>query len=233
MSQKNILYTLALLVACSVPAITYGLGCAKCIFIPGSGPWLSVSASKAPELVASPSGNVIDPWSGINPEMVVDYGRLEKVGDFAHHYSKRQAFNTNETRILSSQGHVYTADGTYLNSNDTLTSEVVWSNKHPDIVFAVQKDLGDANRLVKWNVRTNEIIVLLKFEGMINLTIGGAEGTVSNDDRYIVLHGIEWGVRKIISVDLATNSVIGKINAKNNFNWAGVSQLGKWILVDR
>jgi len=200
--------------------------------VPGSAPWLPATNSKTPQPVVDLPMIPRSATIGTSQAMAVDGGTFTKLGNFVHHYSRRQAWNSNESLILSLSGHVYTEEGELFVAHDTISAEAVWSNTDPHTIFAVQNIDGVENRFVKWNVKTNHIDLLFAFDNLTDLSIGEGEGTVSNDDKHIVLFGREDGEAVILSIDLAERQVLGKITAKDDFNWAGVSQLGAWVVVE-
>ena len=200
--------------------------------VSGSKPWLPVTELKTVLAFENISAFMEDAPIGEKRDMLKNVGVLEKLNDFVHHYSKRQAWNRDESLLMSRYAHVFSDLGEFITSNPQVSTEAVWSNLEGNKIFAVQELQGVRNSLIAWDVESNEIDVLMEFENFTDLSIGQWEGTLSNDDRYIVLHGLDNGVSTILSIDLEEKTVLGRMKAKEDFNWAGVSQLGRWILVE-
>lgn len=219
-----------LVLVLSVPAIiAFGYTAYLTFFaIPGSTPWLPVTTDK--EVQSTEIDTELE--IGVTAPLRNDALSLRRVGDFTHHYSKRHVWNVDESLILTSSAEVLNIDGSLKIANPSITAEAVWSNVHANIVYAVQTIDERTRNLVSWNVDEDKIDLIHQFDDMDDLTIGQWEGTVSNDDKAIVLFGIDNGVATLVSYSLEEKAILGTMEAAANFNWAGVSQLGKWILVE-
>jgi len=161
-----------------------------------------------------------------------------------HSYSKRQAVNADETKLVltSSNTVIYDiVDGDAVNpKNINLSSEVMWSELEPDILFGTQYSGNFASKLVAHNVTTDETVTLFDVQQLglspsHSLTVGDYEGHIQQD-RYVVLRmsGESTGTDKLISLDLSTTpaTVLGELDTPSEqpFNWAGFSPDGKTIV---
>lgn len=203
----------------------------KYVYIPGSLPWMPVSKDKGfDSTITEIVSDVIEEGESItldNPNI-----SLKRLGEFSHHYSKRQAWNTSETHFLTKESHILSVDTSFTLTVGSLTSETVWSNTDPDILFGIQEHDGASNRFVSFNIKTRKITEIEKFEIYEKMTIGQWEGTITNDDQFIVLVGEKDDQKTLISYNVAEKEIVGQIQASENFNWAGFSQLGNWIVVE-
>jgi len=147
-----------------------------------------------------------------------------------HQYSKRQAWNADETRVLVGTKILDAKTFQTIGSLRT-TKEVVWSTTDPNIMYGMYNN--DNKVLIQYNISTGEVTNIQTFTGYTKCTIGDFEGSQSDDNKYIVLACYNSNNQKdLFSVDIKAKAVLGQIRAQSNFNWASVSRSGKYILVE-
>jgi len=154
-------------------------------------------------------------------------------GKAVHHYSKRQAWNADETLLDIGDRTVDVNSMSIVNGLIPLSTGRNWSNLDPNVMLGIQYN-PEPNEFVAANVVTNEITVLRRFDGYNACTLGDYEGNVSNDDGRVMLSCTEKssGQRTHISYDIANDTILGTLAAEYNFNWGGFSQLGEYILIE-
>lgn len=150
-----------------------------------------------------------------------------------HHYSKRQAWNADET-LLDLNQQIVTHDTLedvlgYI----PLSSERNWSNLFPDELYGIRFN-PEGNELAKFNITTEEYDSIYRFEQFDNCTLGQYEGNLTYDDKYIVVAcaAKENGEKTLFSVNIEKKTLIGTLKAEDNFNWASFSYKGRYIVVE-
>ncbi len=150
-----------------------------------------------------------------------------------HHYSKRQAWNQDETLI--DLGSRIVDAKTYQEAlpYEPLSSARNWSSLNPDMLIGIRYR-AKGNELVTFNVRTKEYDSIHTFDEYDKCTFGQGEGNVTGDDRRVVVTCVsdESGKTHIIAFDIAERRELGTLVAKKNLNWASFSPSGDYILVE-
>jgi len=162
-----------------------------------------------------------------------------------HGYSKRQAVNADETKLVlthSSTKVFDIVDGKAVNpTNINISSEVMWSEFDPNILFGTQYSGNYASKFVSYNISTNETISHFDVQQLgvtapHNLTVGDYEGHVQQD-RFVVLRmtNDSVGTDKLIALDFSTTpaTILGELDTPSSpkFNWASFSPDGKTIVI--
>lgn len=142
-----------------------------------------------------------------------------------HAYSRRSAWNIDETRYGMNHADIYDASSGAFIAQAPVNSEWMWSNVNPDIIYGCR-----GNQFVRYNVATGGEEVLATFSAYAAISIGNSEGSLDNQDRFVVLLGDQT---KLITFDVQARSVVaGPIatpDPKGTLNWAGISQLGEYV----
>lgn len=150
-----------------------------------------------------------------------------------HHYSKRQAWNLDETlidlggRILSAQSYQPVLN------YEPLSSARNWSNVYPDKLIGIRYH-PKANSIASFNVSTEQYEELARFEGYDKCSFGQAEGNLTNDDSKVLVSctNVETDQIELIAYDLENRVILGTLIAEENFNWASFSQSGNYIVAE-
>jgi len=211
--------------------------------MPWQGFWVQLPALPAdtsvslhlPKPTAPPPAGIqaVCPASVVAGTKQISNNQSMGTSNLYHGYSRRQAVNADETKLVltSSKTVVYDiVDGDAVNPKSVnISSEVMWSEAEPNILFGTQYSGNFASKLVALNVATDETVTLfdvqqLGLNASHNITIGDYEGHIQQD-RYVVLRitGEATGTDKLISLDLSTPS-------EQPFNWAGFSPDGNTIV---
>ena len=149
-----------------------------------------------------------------------------------HQYSRRQAWNADETLLDLRGGIVNAADHSVVLYNPPLSSERNWSNSNPDLIYAIRHS-PKPNELVAFSVKSGQYDVLFHFDQHEKCTIGEHEGNLSNDDRYVLIVCADSGnKRSLISFDIAERRVMGQTEARKDLNWASFTQSGRYVVVE-
>ena len=150
-----------------------------------------------------------------------------------HHYSKRQAWNQDETLIDLGSRIVDAKTYREVLPYEPLSSARNWSSLNPDMLIGIRyREKG--NELVTFNVRTEEYDSIHTFDKYDKCSFGQGEGNVTDDDRRVVVTCVsdESGETHIIAFDIAERRVLGMLVAEKNINWASFSPSGDYILVE-
>lgn len=161
-----------------------------------------------------------------------DYFELED-GRAIHAYSRRQAWNADES-LIDVGGMILLADRLdFLVDDLPVSSERVWSNTNPDIIYGFRFVDNVLNQFLSFNVRSFESKELIKLEESEACSIGRGEGSQSNDDQFIVfVCGDEDGTSELISFNIKEQRILGRLELKEYVDWASVSQSGEFVIVE-
>lgn len=154
-------------------------------------------------------------------------------GNATHQYSKRAAWNANETLMEIGDAAVDVESLAIINPYVPVSTARVWSNLQPDIMYGIRFN-PDPNEFVALNVRTNEHRVVRRFDAYNRCSLGNSEGTLTNGDSKIVIACDErsTGQKVLIAYDILRDEILGILRAESNYNWAGFSQSGDFIVVE-
>ena len=185
-------------------------------------------AAAAPTILSSaPTGAYFPPTPGIDSG-VTTFGNgdtnttIRRISrGLTHAYSRRQAWSADDALLELDESIVDAVTGQVVIDHIPMNSARVWANTEARVMYGMR-----GSNLMRWDVATGSLTPLMNVgEGC---RIGDGEGTISNDDRRLVLAcGSE-----LMSVDLPTRSILGRAPKPSRYNWAGVSQSGEWIIVD-
>lgn len=166
---------------------------------------------------------------------ITDTSSLGPGRTFRHSYSKRQPWNADGSLLLLAFGSPsYLIDGkTFVSLGPIpVPGDPIWSNHDPDIIYGVS-----GNAMVKFSVSTRTQSVIRSFAEYSNVFVGGGEGNLSNDDRYVALIGQGADGVDVIVYDivedtvLATKGFTGYSGPYGDIDLASVSPSGRYVLV--
>jgi len=156
-------------------------------------------------------------------------------GQAIHLYSKHQPWNVDET-MLDIGGMLLRADTFEPLREIPVTTARSWSNTRAEVIVGLVFNPinGGVNRLVEYDIYNDSVSELGVFDDYHNCTMGSQEGGLSADDRYVVLacENQDGTVTTLLSYDMIERSVIGKLQAAENYNWAAISPSGRYILIE-
>ena len=160
--------------------------------------------------------------------------RISQNLDFGvHSYSKRQAWNADETKIDISRKILDVENNYKVLETHPLSGERNWSNINPNVLYGLSRNPTKLNTFSKYNISTGKVTHLREFIVYESCTIGDYEGSLSVDDNYVLLACKNSnGKKELVSYDIANNEVLGKISAASDFNWGSFAQSGKYIIVE-
>jgi len=146
-----------------------------------------------------------------------------------HRYAKNQPWNADGTMIMTSGWPARIIDGNTYEDLGTAHCRAIWSNTEPRITY----DAGIGKIFRRDIVAQTETVVRNFPEYSSEMSLGNGEGNLSNDDRLMVLIGrLSNGTRDILVYDMHSDTVVSKMNVGTNaVDWAGVSQLGGYVVV--
>jgi hypothetical protein len=133
-----------------------------------------------------------------------------------HHYSRDQAWNSNESLIKGEQSGATTplfsgvAPYEYLGDYD-LPSESQWSNLDPDVAYGLG---GGSNTWREFSYASGVSTTVRTFNSGSDIytlvTLGWNEGTISDDDRYVALYGENGATKRVFLYDRQTDTVLAR-----------------------
>ena len=172
-------------------------------------------------------------------------------------YSRRQAFNANDTRFLlsASDGHWHLHDATtgrfirVLNNLNGATdrlagdAEPQWHPTDPDLLYFLPRD-GIGMQIYQLDLRTNQVSVVADMGPQIqqhwpdaNVASTRSEGSPSADGRYwcfmaraMVGNG-SWPMRGVFTWDLQEQRIIGTLSQDGTPDHVSMSPSGKYCVV--
>lgn len=149
-----------------------------------------------------------------------------------HAYSRRQAWNRDESLLL--------VGGTILDAHTyevvlealPLSSESVWSNIDARRVFGIAYD-PKPNHLYRFDLDDAQSTLLHAFDDYERCTLGGGEGSMSNDDRRLLVVCRDAAESAtLISLDVSSGTILATRAAEAHLNWASFTQSGRWVIVE-
>lgn len=149
----------------------------------------------------------------------------------AHQYAKNQPWNSDGTLIKLHGWPSAILDGKNYQFKKWIvppSGHHVWSNIKPNIIYGIQ----DSNKLVSFNVYTNEIRLIHQFKKFKFVSLGEFEGNISNNDRYFVFQAFADTGNFIFVYDLVKKFVASKIFIDKEYpDNVTMSQSGKYVIV--
>ena len=172
----------------------------------------------------------------------ISNARLSGYAGTVPQYSKRQAWNADESRLL-----LFTGDGKtllYDGNNYQFIKELYGVNSedifwHPEdsstLIFTQD------NSLVSYNINLENSVIIQSFSEYSFIGTRG-EGNLSRNGRYFAFVGMiydtttqETRFKDLLIYDLTTDSVISKLQLPltlTDFDWVSISPLGNYVVVD-
>lgn len=155
-------------------------------------------------------------------------------GDYIplHRYSRRQAWNSDESLLDLGQGVVNANDYSIFLEKFPVSTERVWSHKDPKVVMGIRYD-PKPTVFVRANLETLNIEEIVRFDNFEKCSIGEGEGNVSSDDRHVIfVCSGSSDERVMISFDLLKQREVGRMIADPSMNWVSVTPSGSYIVVE-
>lgn len=219
----------------------------SCSAIYASGLTLVTGADNTapPNLVKPTKGLTFkDPVYGTCVVRLTDHANEPPVGFARNDYSRRQAFNANDSKILiySENGfwHLYDAV-TYAwlkqLSGPAGDAEPQWHPTNPDILYYVPTNGGLV--LNELNVVTNQTRVVGNFTNRLPWATAAhvwtkSEGSPSKDARYwgFMVDDVNWASLGAFTWDMQTDTILGTMNFNGNRpDNVSMSPTGNYIVV--
>ena len=144
-----------------------------------------------------------------------------------HNYTKLQTWNSDGTLLKTAgwSSNILNADS--FDVNRTVNARTLWSNTEPYETYDAHQ-----NRFYKRNIITNTEVLYHEFKDYDSVSTGYGEGNLSNDDKYLVFIGTKDNNRYILVFNMITKRVEATKPIYNyGIDWAGVSQLGNYVVV--
>ncbi|MDO4631254.1 MAG: hypothetical protein Q4A82_03090 [Corynebacterium sp.] len=185
----------------------------------------------APLAKPAPGQSVIDPAYGTRIHRATNISDGEG-GRMRHEYSRRQAFNADNSRYLVQDGR----GAWYLYNAATFTKieklegfagdcEAIWHPSDPNKIYLTERDGGTT--WWSYDIATHRKDVLFDFKGKTPWPKATSfwtksEGTTSADGRYLGLMATNYDettqkntIYGLVTVDLKEKKIVGTLDAKN------------------
>jgi hypothetical protein len=198
-----------------------------------------------PNLVKPAKGQTFrDPVYGTCVARVTDHANEAPQGFARNDYSRRQAFNANNTKVIvySENGfwHLYDAASyAWLKqlAGPAGDAEPQWHPTNPDLMYYLPTNGGLT--VIELNVVTNQTRVVGNFAGRLPWSTAAhvwtkSEGSPSTDARYwgFMVDDANWGSLGAFTWDMQTDTITGTINFNGNRpDNVSMSPTGNYIIV--
>ncbi|MFH1197476.1 MAG: T9SS type A sorting domain-containing protein [bacterium] len=207
---------------------------------PLSAQWITNHDALPQPEFAKPNADVYytDPIFGTNVIRITDALNFPTPGFFPQ-YSKRQAWNADESRMLlfSDDGRSFLFDGnsySYIKELPGLWGEdIFWHPTNPQqIIFASD------NVLSTYDIESGQITQLREFPEYTWINTRG-EGNLSRDAKYYAFVGQTYDTdthyKDLVVYDIQQNSVVATLAlpvSLTDFDWVSISTNGNYVVVD-
>ena len=183
-----------------------------------------------------------DPKFGTTVTRISDAVK-SKINGIIPDYSKRQAWNADETKMLlrTGDGEVMLCDGNTYDYIKTLQGvageDIFWHTSNPEIIYYSADSI-----LYSYNISSDELTTIHVFTDYTWANTRG-EGNMSSDGRYYAVVGQKYNYKTgevifkdLLVYDMQTNSVVSKKSLPKDsltgFDWVSISPLGNYVVVD-
>jgi hypothetical protein len=183
-----------------------------------------------------------DPVRGTRMQRITEttaFGTTRRV--MKHSYAKNQPWNADGSLIfLGDRYPCDILDGRTYARLKTIhqPSFAVWSNLDPNSMYGTY---SGTNNFVKTDVRTDWTTTVVRtFSEFDSIDMGGGEGNLSNDDRYVALFGFSGSDTSLVVYDLQQDVIVGRKSFGNvtagggtnaDLNNCTMSQSGSFVLM--
>ncbi len=180
----------------------------------------------------------IDPVFGTSIIRLTN-ARNENVPGIIPQYSKRQAWNSDETLMLliTGDGNVRLYDGQNYNFlrelNQISGDDIFWHPSNKNLIYFTEE-----NRFCLFNLSNDSLTILRTFSNYDFINTRG-EGNLSNDGRYYAFAGQTYDTtvhfKDIVVYDILNDSIIATLNLPStlvDFDWISISPSGNFVVVD-
>ncbi len=151
-----------------------------------------------------------------------------------HRYSRRQAWNADESLLDIGDKVIDAKTYEVVSANLDISTARNWSFTKPSIMYGIRYVAGIANSLTSYDVLQNQHTELARFESYSACSLGNGEGSLSIDERYLVVNCNKAGSGStfLLSFDIVNKQVLATHEITQEFNWASFSQSGQYIVVE-
>lgn len=201
--------------------------------------------------------STLDPVHGSCIVRVTDNAAHPEAPARRNDYSRRQAFNANDTYFLlaASDGHWHLHDATtgrfirVLNNLNGATdrlagdAEPQWHPTDPDLLYFLPRD-GIGMQIYQLDLRTNQVSVVADMGPQIqqhwpdaSVASTRSEGSPSADGRYwcfmarAMVDNGSWPMRGVFTWDLQEQRIVGTLNQDGTPDHVSMSPSGKYCVV--
>ncbi|MBF1248147.1 MAG: hypothetical protein HXM45_09650 [Lautropia mirabilis] len=201
--------------------------------------------------------STLDPIHGSCIVRVTDNAEHPEAPARRNDYSRRQAFNANDTYFLlaASDGHWHLHDATtgrfirVLNNLNGATdrlagdAEPQWHPTDPDLLYFLPRD-GIGMQIYQLDLKTNQVSVVADLGPQIqqhwpdaSVASTRSEGSPSADGRYwcfmarAMVDNGSWPMRGVFTWDLQEQRIVGTLNQDGTPDHVSMSPSGKYCVV--
>ena len=157
-----------------------------------------------------------------------------KDGRARHQYSKRQAWNSDESLLEIGGKLIDSSNYDIVIEKIPLSTERVWSNVDPDIMYGLNYSNEKRNVFSAFNVSNQSTSLIFTLDDFDKCSIGHGEGTITNNDQRILFLCTRGEEQRtyLITYDLPGRTILGETTTADRVDWAGFSQSGQFVLMD-
>ena len=154
-------------------------------------------------------------------------------GRARHQYSKRQVWNSDETKIIIADKVLDAESLEIIDDSIGVSASFNWSNLEPSLLYGIAYR-PEPNVFGSYNVENGKFTVEFVFSDYAKCSLGHGEGNLSNDDRHALLacEARDSGKLRLVSFDRVEKRVLGSLQADSKYNWGGFSQSGEYIVIE-
>ena len=177
--------------------------------------------SRAEQISSARLTRISDDWAFANVD-----------GRPTHQYSRRQAWNTNMSMIEVGNAVLDAHDYRIIVPEIQLSTARVWSRTNPQLMYGIYFG-PEPNVVASWNVLTGALDRLMTLSDHTDCSFGNQEGNPSTNEKVIVACDHKYnGEKHLIALDLRNRVQLGVVQQEWNYNWAGYSDSGDYIIVE-
>ncbi|WP_188464314.1 T9SS type A sorting domain-containing protein [Bizionia arctica] len=145
-----------------------------------------------------------------------------------HHYSKDQPWNSDGSliKLAGYPAAILDAETYEFLYWSSIPSSATWANTNPNLMYGTS-----GNKLVSFNVTTNNRQTLHTFSDYSEIEYGNSEGNMSTDDKYIGLIGENGNNQTLIVYNIEEDVIVASTYIGSaDLDWFSVSQSGQYAV---
>lgn len=154
-----------------------------------------------------------------------------------HAYSTRSPFNADSSLICLGVNKPKILNGNTYELLGSTDYRIIWSNVQPLKCYSNWNNIFEVNTINPQTLKLTNVRTRV-FNDYYKMNIGGSNGNLSNDDKYVALEGTKSSTGKSIWVlvyDVEEDKIISERNfggnIDNDLQWVGMAQDGSRVVI--